>query len=440
MCDTLVVAPKLTGGILFFAKNSDREPNEPQSIVYFPSRIPEEKEIGATYITLPQVKRTNALILSKPSWIWGGEMGVNDKNVVIGNEAVFTKEPVNKNGLLGMDILRIVLERADSADSALEIITSLLEIPGQGGNGALNKKLMYHNSFIIADKSKVWLLETAGKYWVAKEIKTICTISNALTIGNDFDMIHPEAIEHAVKKHWCKSIDDFEFKKAYGKELYASLSGGKIRKERSEKLLRDALPDINVKKLFEILRDHGGKENITKGSMKTVCMHAGGIISSQTTASMVCEIGEKATVWVTSGSAPCLSIFKPVWFDSEKSSLPYNSEDEALKHWFHWERFHRRALKNYSQAKELFEGLAIPLEKKLLELVEELKSMDTQDFDELCKITKMAFDESWKIGDLLIEKSENLKKGKASPVFRLYWNLQNKRFFGKKGKSHKTRL
>lgn len=440
MCDTIVVAPKVTGGTLFFAKNSDREPNEPQSIVYFPSRIPEEEEINATYITIPQVKRTNALILSKPSWIWGGEMGVNNKNVVIGNEAVFTKEPVSKEGLLGMDILRIALERADSADSALEIIISLLETPGQGGNGAFYKKLMYHNSFIIADKRKVWVLETAGKYWVAKEIETIGSISNALTIGNDFDMIHPEAIKHAVKKRWCKSIDDFEFKKAYGKELYAFLSGGKVRKKRTEKLLRDALPDVDAKKLFGILRDHGEKETITKGSMKTICMHAGGIISSQTTASMVCEISEKTTVWVTSSSAPCLSIFKPVWFDSENSSLPYNSEVEALKHWFHWERFHRRALRNYSQAKELFEELATPLERKLLKLVEELKSKDTQDFDELCKITKMAFDESWKIGDVLIDKSENLKKGKTSPMFRLYWNVQNKRFFSKKEKAHKTKL
>jgi hypothetical protein len=46
----------------------------------------------------------------------GWRKGVNDKGVVIGNEAVFTKETVRRDGLLGMDILRIALERSESAE------------------------------------------------------------------------------------------------------------------------------------------------------------------------------------------------------------------------------------------------------------------------------------------------------------------------------------
>lgn len=50
----------------------------------------------------------NAVILSKPAWMWGAEMGANDKNVVIGNEAVWTKGPgdAKEKRLLGMDLVR----------------------------------------------------------------------------------------------------------------------------------------------------------------------------------------------------------------------------------------------------------------------------------------------------------------------------------------------
>lgn len=62
-----------------------------------------------TYISIDQVKHTNAVILSKPSWMWGAEMGANQHGVCIGNEAVWTKlqgpeDEIQK--LLGMDMVR----------------------------------------------------------------------------------------------------------------------------------------------------------------------------------------------------------------------------------------------------------------------------------------------------------------------------------------------
>ena len=66
----------------------------------------------ATYIEIAQVPHTHAVVLAKPYWIWGAEMGVNEHGVSIGNEAVFTKAQREKQpGLLGMDLLRLGLER-----------------------------------------------------------------------------------------------------------------------------------------------------------------------------------------------------------------------------------------------------------------------------------------------------------------------------------------
>ena len=49
------------------------------------------------------------MILSKPSWMWGAEMGANEHGVCIGNEAVWTKaldENDKTEKLLGMDLVR----------------------------------------------------------------------------------------------------------------------------------------------------------------------------------------------------------------------------------------------------------------------------------------------------------------------------------------------
>jgi secernin len=114
MCDTLIVAPDVTKTqIALFAKNSDRPPNEAQFLDWAPAQTYSPGEsLQCTYIDIPQVQQTSAVLLSRPFWMWGAEMGINQHGVVIGNEAVFSKIQANKEpALLGMDLLRLGLER-----------------------------------------------------------------------------------------------------------------------------------------------------------------------------------------------------------------------------------------------------------------------------------------------------------------------------------------
>ena len=107
MCDTYVALGNYTkDGSVIFGKNSDRLGAEAQLITHAPRmKYSNEDLLECTHVSIPQVSETAAILLSQPYWMWGAEMGANEYSVVIGNEAIATKEPLNETGLLGMDLL-----------------------------------------------------------------------------------------------------------------------------------------------------------------------------------------------------------------------------------------------------------------------------------------------------------------------------------------------
>ncbi|XP_043851404.1 secernin-3 isoform X2 [Dromiciops gliroides] len=203
-CDTFVALPPATvGNRIIFGKNSDRAFDEVQEIVYFPTLFHGPgRKLECTYIEIEQAVETYAVILSRPSWLWGAEMGANEHGVCIGNEAVWGREEVcEEEALLGMDLVRLGLERADTAEKAVSIIVELLEKYGQGGNCSESMVFSYHNSFLIADRHEAWILETAGKYWAAEKVEDgVRNISNQLSITTKIDREHPKMREHAKDK------------------------------------------------------------------------------------------------------------------------------------------------------------------------------------------------------------------------------------------------
>lgn len=378
MCDTLIATQSATtNGIAIFGKNSDRPPNEGQHMAYFPAaQHPAGDRVKCTYIEIPQVEKTHAVLLSKPFWMWGAEMGINGHGLVIGNEAVFSKIPPNKEpALLGMDLLRLALERAVAPREAVQVIVGLLEQFGQGGNCASHgETLYYHNSFLLANADDAWVLETVDKHWAASQLKDSYSISNCLTLGSQFHIASPGLTQLAVEKGYAKSAGEFDYARDMSDLIYTTLGKGRVRCSTTKSLLDAQKGRVTLDTVVGILRHHGDEPfDPHAGSILEVdvCMHAGfgPIRSSQSTASMVAYLdGNAPLILATGTSAPCTSIFKPMWLDAlpDLGTDPSSTYDSASLFWSH-ERLHRATLLNYPERIKAYAGDRDELEKKFVQ-------------------------------------------------------------------------
>lgn len=361
MCDTMVALGNSTAdGSVLFAKNSDREPNEAHHLLLIPAATHAAgSTVKCTYIEVPQVERTLAVLLAKPFWIWGAEMGANEKGVVIGNEAVFTREPYGKEpGLIGMDFLRLALERAGTARAAMQVMIDLLAQFGQGGNCGFAHSMYYHNSFLIADAQEAWVLETSGRHWAAEKVKHVRSISNAITIESSWDAASPDLVDFAIERGWCRKREEFSFSRCYSDFLYTRFSDARKRQVCSTQALQSSRGRITLQTMMNILRTHSGGGpgwSPDRGGIlgSDVCMHAGfgPARGSQSAGSMVSRLTPGVqTHWLTGTAAPCTGIFKPVWMDAglpDTGPEPSGVYNSACLYWQH-EMLHREVLRDYA--------------------------------------------------------------------------------------------
>ncbi|MCY7351801.1 MAG: C69 family dipeptidase [Cytophagaceae bacterium] len=438
MCDTFVALPSATAsGSLIFAKNSDREPNEAQAVVRVERKEDKGKMLKCTFIEIPQVRETFGVVLSKPFWMWGAEMGVNEHGVAIGNEAIFTKVKFNKKqpGLTGMDLLRLALERATTAETALEIITSLLAEYGQDACGGYrDRNFYYHNSFLIADPTGAWVLETAGREWVAERVRGVRSISNGLTIGEHYDLISPNAVNFAPEYSGrAKSGKPFHFANAYSAPFLTRMSGCAVRQAMTQAAAGQS--KLSVARAMEILSSHHLPDADWmphRASTRDVAMHATGLLSpSHTVGSMVAElrIAQPATVWLTGTSSPALSVFKPVF----NNGTFLNSFIEPTAHpddsfWWQAERLFRRAATQYPAIRTLVEEHRSRLQTEFLEQEKDFFSGATPNLAAYDELSARAFAQHRRQLLHALDDAEALPaSGKPfAPFYHAFWRKQNR--------------
>jgi dipeptidase len=331
-CDSLVARGSATAdGAVLFAKNSDRPAGECQPLVQLPAaRHAPGTRLRCQYLEIPQVAETARVIGSRPFWLWGFEHGLNEHGVAIGNHTVFTKDGLDGRGLIGMDLVRLGLERARTAAQAVEVVSALVETHGQGGSGYFDKEWPYHNSFLVADRRDAFLLETSDRRWALRHVADVGSASNHLGIGADWDALAEGTIEHAIANGWWDEARDtrFDFAAAYRDTSVAPAIVSSGRHRRTCELLTGARGRLSPAALRAALRDHAGGPLHQPGRSPdderyfTICMHAEPV--GTTTASMIARLpadpDDLLRYWGSLGS-PCLGVFLPYYVEGELPAL-----------------------------------------------------------------------------------------------------------------------
>jgi dipeptidase len=251
---------------------------------------------------------------------------MNECGVAIGNEAVFTKETLSDRGLLGMDLVRLGLERGRTARHALDAIIGLIEEFGQGGSAFEHYQWQYSNSFIIADPCEAYILETSGSQYAWKKVSKTASISNHIAIGADWDALSPDAREHAVLNGWWGGgpSEKMSFSAAYRSAEAAPPQISEERLSQSQKLLEENRGRISPLSMMRILRDHYETGTVftpgrdpSDGKCYSICMHAEPV--GTTAASIVAHLGgtgRPMAYWASFGP-PCCSMFIPLYVEGK---------------------------------------------------------------------------------------------------------------------------
>jgi secernin len=414
MCDTLCALPEWSrSSHTLLAKNSDRDPNEPHVIRAIPAMEHSPGHpLRCTYVEIPQAPHTHAVLLFKPDWIWGAEMGVNEYGVAIGNEAVFTRAKRGPAALTGMDLLRLALERSETAGQAVEVIVQLLDTYGQGGDCGYEKPFYYDNSFLIADPQRAYVLETAGKNYAAYEVDKNAAISNRLSITT----------EHTLRRGIEEGAD---FARQFTEPVFSLFAAGKDRRAQSLCALDNG--PLGTADMIRALRTHApgreGKE-FTRGHVGSVCMHAGGLIGDQTTGSIVAVLRKDAsmTIWATGASTPCIAAFKPLFFGVNSRAPVFETDAQGREYWLKRERLNRAVLAGKVDVKTLRERRDA-LEKAWLAEEESLFSSGAPDSEALADFAKRAAaEEESMIDDFSTEDWADMP-GRGR--FARYWRRKN---------------
>ncbi|MEX0761338.1 MAG: C69 family dipeptidase [Dehalococcoidia bacterium] len=380
-CDTMVALGDATkSGQVLFAKNSDRPQEECQPLVM---RVRTEHivgDAGCQFVDVPQARVTYRHVGSRPYWCAGYEHGFNEHQVVIGNEALPSKlGPARELKLIGMELLRLGLERSETAAEAVDVMTGLVEQYGQGKFENDAGVRTYDNSFIVADPREAYIIEAVGHDWAVKRVDRFATISNVGMLNKDATRVSAGAKTRAARAGLFEMGfgDRFEFAKAFA-DIDSSESG-KARQCRSNALVGQREGSLDAATMMKVLADHSDAANPGEPFVEDVrgpvslCVHRTEApnpgVSAASLVADLCGNGERLPVYWCGLYSPCMTLFYPVFVEGylpETLSLG-GAEPSDDSPWWLFYRLTHDGLRGGRERRAEIRNAWKPLQAELLE-------------------------------------------------------------------------
>lgn len=178
-------------------------------------------------------------------------VGMNESGLTLSCNWMYSREMNLENkGIRRYAIRQLILERCSTSLEAVKLIGELIDTYGQADWGGL--------TYVIADQTEGWIVETTTHFWVAKKLRDdeIIAIANQYTIGENFDLSSKHLIQNAIDMGWYNSqAAPFNFKEVYGDPEYLNEAYDLDREKRVIELLDSKLGRIRPDDLMSILRD-----------------------------------------------------------------------------------------------------------------------------------------------------------------------------------------
>jgi hypothetical protein len=290
------------------------------------SHAPEER-IQTHVATVSQARETYTALGIQSRGQWGYHHGVNVRGVAAGCTALQTRLMCDRPGLLGTDLVRLVLERCCTARQGVELIGDLVSRHGQGyGPGPDGRD----TAFLLADGREAFALESAGSYWAYQEVHQARAMSDVCTIRQDWDGIARGLAGWSIERGWWPGDGSkLDFASVVAPE--SESAGPALRRwGRATLLLEEQNGHLDLAFFRRLLSDHyeGCEDEVDPllgdSGASPICLHGDTADALATSASLVVQLpavpAKVRVAWCCLGP-PCTGVYLPVLLDGELPSV-----------------------------------------------------------------------------------------------------------------------
>jgi secernin len=303
------------------------------------------EQVALRHVSVPQGRQTYTTIGVQSGGAWGYHHGVNEHGVAVGRTPVHTRmqgEPSQTGagapgtsgpGIVGVELVRLALERSRTARQALDVLSDLIKRHGTGGGPAPDAE---DSALLVADGREAFVVETAGRYWVYQEVREVRAVSDACTVRQDWDGIAPGLSSLAIEHGWWPgdgSKLDFAGTVAQTVGRIAnpshSCESALRRWGRATLLLEQQNGHIDVDCIIRVLSDHydGCHDEVdpldrteadpVPAGPRPLCPHGPvGMPVSSLIVDLDGDAGRMPIAWCCPGP-PCIGVYLPVLLEGE---------------------------------------------------------------------------------------------------------------------------